>query len=160
MSAAAVAGCACAKCREACKRNPGWFTPAEARRAIEAGFANRLMRDWLEPSTVVGNKERIYVLAPASEGYEGDDAPEIPEYESILEAMFAPPFEKGRCIFFSKDERCEIHDSEFKPIQCRTAFTCRREVLGGNASASNFIVARMWDTDEGREVIAVWEKMK
>lgn len=71
-----VESCTCADCRRGCQRNPGWFTPEEARATIAAGYTSRLMRDWLEPNSRLGNDERIYVLAPASLGSEGEDAPE------------------------------------------------------------------------------------
>lgn len=38
--------CRCPKCVECCERAPGWMTPEEAQRAIDAGRARDLMVDW------------------------------------------------------------------------------------------------------------------
>lgn len=137
--------CDCDRCRQLCTRNPGWFTPAEARAAIDEGYADRMMRDWLEPCEEVGNTMRIYVLAPAAYGYEGGDAREM--------SFFDFDFHKGWCVL-QHNGLCEIHDTMFKPIQCRTAFGCDRD---SDAFVDNYDVARLWDTDEGRDVVAAWE---
>lgn len=148
--------CACDKCRTACLRNPGWFLPEEARAAIRAGYAKRMMRDWLEPSSEAGNDDRIYILAPASEGHEGDDAPDF-DFFSML-TMFTGGFKKGRCVLHTEDGRCEIHSTGFKPFQCRTALLCNRTKITDDDADSNFSVARAWDTDLGRAVVAEWQE--
>lgn len=135
--------CACKKCVELCRRNPGWMTPQEARAAMAAGYAPRMMRDWLEPCAEVGNDARIYVLAPASRDCEGRDAPELD--------LFSCDTEKGRCVLLTREGKCEIHDSGFKPIQCRTALGCQR-----NVGQINYETARLWDNDEGRAAVAEW----
>jgi Fe-S-cluster containining protein len=139
--------CTCEKCVGACEHNPGWMTPQEARAAIRAGLANRLMRDWLEPSDELGNETRVWVLAPASIGCEGEDAPEMPFM------AFYMGWSKGRCTFL-KNGRCEIHDSGFKPIHCRVALACDQEY--NIIAVNNFEVARLWDSDLGRQVIEEW----
>ena len=136
--------CNCSKCRALCSRNPGWPLPAEARAAIEAGYANRYMRDWLEPDEDIGNTDRIFVIAPAARGYGGSDAPEM--------ELFDFNFKKGRCVFFVKNA-CELHASGFKPIQCRMALGCRE-----NECPDNYDIARAWNTVEGREVVELWQK--
>lgn len=145
--------CTCSKCARACEHNPGWMTPDEALAAVEAGHAVRLMLDWLEPSDEVGNEDRIPILCPASEGYEGEDAPEMPE-EDFITLIFSPWF-KGRCTFLTPDSKCEIHDSGFKPLECREALSCNpSKEAAMNLHAQ--VIPRMWDTDEGRRAVSAW----
>ena len=92
-----ASSCSCWRCVQACKDNPGWMTPEEASAAMEARLAHRLMRDWLEPCGEVGNNDRIYVLAPASEGCEGEDAPEG-GIDLLAEIFGGDAWTKGRCM--------------------------------------------------------------
>lgn len=137
--------CHCDDCVGLCYRNPGWMTPAEAMQAMDAGLAHRLMRDWLEPSSKLGNTERLYVLAAASEGCEGRDAPEFD-----FAALFLGYTKKGKCTFLEED-RCSIHDSGFKPKQCRESLGCEN-----GCGPDNYEMARHWDSDEGRAVLDRW----
>ena len=140
--------CSCPKCVEACRHNPGWMTPAEAKLAIAAGYADRLMRDWLEPSDEVGNDERLYVLAPASFFCEGDDAPELDWLELTLGVG------KGQCTFLD-GERCSLHESGFKPRQCREALCCTDPPSGPD----NYEMARLWQGAEGSAVLSEWARL-
>lgn len=144
--------CTCAVCVRCCQSNPGWPTPNEARAAIMAGFAGRYMRDWLEPCNEVGNKDRIYVLAPASIGCEGADAPEM-DIGDIF-SIFTNAWTKGRCNFL-KNGLCEIHDSGFKPRQCRETLACEVND-GGKPASDNYTIARLWNTAKGRSVVTEW----
>ncbi len=122
------------------------MTPAEAIKAIAAGNAKRLMRDWLEPCSEVGNEERIYVLAAASLGCEGYDAPEFDLLDLLMGTC-----KKGPCTFL-KDDRCEIHATEYKPKQCRESLGCEK------SGPDNYEMARLWNTGAGREALARWKK--
>lgn len=148
--------CTCDMCVGARERNPGWFTPEEAMQAIKAGYARRMMRDWYVPDEHVASEhDKIYVLAPASQGFGGTDAPEIPEGLNLVAAMF---WCKGRCTFLNKG-LCEIHDSGFKPLQCRDAFCCDEGTRKYDRSDrdSNVSVAKLWNTEEGRAIVRAWE---
>jgi Fe-S-cluster containining protein len=105
------------------------------------------MKDWLEPSDELGNKERIYMLAPASLGHGGGDAPEI-DFSFIFSYFWS----KGQCTFL-KEGLCEIHDSGFKPIQCRMM-----DCSVPKATPNNYDVARMWNTSEGEEALRIWDE--
>ena len=144
--------CKCPVCIGCCQRNPGWFTPDEARAAIAAGLAGKLMRDWLEPCATVGNEERIYLLAPASVGCEGKDAPEF----SFVQ-MFSMSAHKGPCVLL-KDGLCSIHDSGYKPIQCRLSFACDDAHSKAAGYPDNYAVARIWQSKEGRAVLRAWKR--
>lgn len=140
--------CHCSRCVTLCQRNPGWMTPLEARLAIEAGYASRLMKDWLEPCTELKNEKRIFVLAPASIGYEGREAPDMP-FSAIFTGWC-----KGKCTFLRKG-RCEIHDSAFKPRQCREAYGC----VPNEDCPDNYEMARLWNTRDGRNVVKQWKRV-
>ena len=143
-----VRPCSCGQCVSLCERNPGWMTPAEAIKAIAAGHRNRLMRDWLEPSSEVGNDERLYLLAAASIGCEGGDAPEFEQMDLLMGNC-----SKGQCTFL-KDGRCEIHATDYKPKQCRESLGCE------HSGPDNYEMARLWNTDEGRNALAAWSNIK
>ena len=60
---------------------------------------------------------------------------------------------KGRCTFL-EDDRCSIHDSGFKPKQCRECLGCQK-----HNGPDNYEMARHWDTKEGKEALAVWAEI-
>jgi Fe-S-cluster containining protein len=98
--------CSCNVCLQGCKRRPGWFRPGEAEKAasllglsLQEFFNTKLGVDaWM------GDPD-IYLLAPALVGE--DPGTEYP---------FSP---RGRCIFLTKDNKCEIHAA--KPDECAFA---------------------------------------
>jgi hypothetical protein len=150
-----LASCTCDECVALCVRSPGWMTPAEAGRAIDAGLARSLMRDWLEPSKTLGNRLRIFVLAPAVIGHAGRDAPEM-RLIDLLEALCGGgSWSKGRCGFLSAEGRCGIHDSGFKPVQCRSIVGCV-PMSDAESGPGNYDIARMWNTAAGRAVLRRW----
>jgi Fe-S-cluster containining protein len=126
------APCDCEKCKHECEKVPGWFTPAEATRAIGAGYANRM--------SLVAEKspDIAFALAPSIVGWEGKST----------------AFAFGRCSFLTKEGRCEIHDSGFKPIECRFGYGCRR-------SAPDYpepeAMRALWRTVEGDTAIRLWQ---
>jgi len=144
--------CSCKECARLCERQPGWPTPQEARMAIEAGYADRYMRDWWD------GHEKVYIICPASKDCGGREAPEIPDSDGFLGGFMAiaAGWTKGRCVLL-KDGLCEIHDSGFKPVQCREALGCKA-VDPRDGRSQNEDVMKLWDTDEGREVVKLWEK--
>ncbi len=137
-----LASCTCSACVEACKRFPGWFGLDDAEAALDAGLAKRLMLDFWEEFP-----ENISILSPASEGCEGDDAPDMP--------AFAFGWTKGRCVFLSPEGLCLLHDTPYKPLQCRTMIS--REQPPGEW-IDNRAVRDLWDSDRGRALVARWEK--
>lgn len=140
-----VSACTCDICRDMCKR-PCWPTPGEARGLIELGYASRMMRDyWLMPGTWDEDDEyqdnNIYIICPAERGYEGRGAP------------FWPGL-KG-CVLQTEDGLCLIHESGYKPYEARVA---GHDAINGDRSLHES-TAMMWDSDEGREVVAMWERL-
>lgn len=125
--------CQCNLCRLACQNRPGFPTPQEAQKAIDAGLAGRYMKDWYEE-----DNRNIYMLAPAIRGREG---------------KIAPMWPVGTCNFL-KDGNCEIHFSGFKPQQCRQAYPCKPKSEKGYFENSD--MAKLWDSEEGKLVIINW----
>jgi hypothetical protein len=122
------------------------MTPIEAKAAIAAGLAGKLMLDYLcgEPNT--------YVLCPASVGHEGDRAPNTGELSggrSLLTMMLTPPV-KGRCTLQMADGLCSIHASGFKPRQCRESLGC----IGSDPD--NYAMAEDWNSLEAQALTREW----
>src|SRR5512143_3320363 len=88
--------CACSVCVGYCQR-PGWWTVEEARQAIQAGYASRMMLE-MSPDRAFG------VLAPAFSGCETQFA--------------ANEYAQRGCTFF-KELRCELHGTGLMPLECR-----------------------------------------
>ena len=146
MHAPQDAECSCKMCVSLCHRAPGWFAPDEAREAIKAGLAGRLMLDyWIKVP------DDVYVLAPAAKGCEKDRAPNTEELfggMSFVESMFANP-KKGTCTFL-RDGRCDIHASGMKPLQCRSAMGCKGTGL------DNTDMGKLWDNPEAQALVFEW----
>lgn len=125
--------CDCAFCVSACHSRVGWPLPSEAARLMDDPDvgAKKLMLDWWSGSP------DILVVAPALTGFEADIAPRDP---------------RGRCTFLTNDDRCSIHTSGAKPVECR-----RNQHAGGEQSI-HAAVADAWDSDEGRAVVDRWRK--
>lgn len=143
MNKGTIGSCKCSVCVGACEKNPGWMSPPEAMRAIAAGYGGQLMVDWWEPSANYGNDERIYLLCPASAGHQADMAPEM--------SFFDFSFTKGRCTFL-EDGLCAIHDSGFKPMQCRTMIHDEEQ----SGYASNMEMIRLWDNAEAQRLVVAY----
>ena len=126
--------CTCNKCRKACSYTPGWFMPGEAEKAAE--FLDLSLKDFFDKYLGVDwwvgkGEEDIFVLAPALVGEEtGSEYPGDP---------------KGKCIFFNKDELCDIHP--VKPFECAT-LTCD----GAGSKESHKAVAMAWKKHQNQIV--------
>lgn len=89
-------GCACSKCRECCRREPGWFMPNEIETA--AMFLKMNVENFI----------RTYCEEHLEDG-----------------ALALSPKRKknsGACIFLNKKELCDIHKA--KPYECRKVYGC------------------------------------
>lgn len=139
--------CTCTKCISRCQANPGWMSPEDAEAAIEAGLAQQLMRDWLEPCGELNNDERVFILCPASLGSAGLDAPEA---ESVTEYFMG--WTKGRCVFLAGGW-CQLHATSFKPKQCKETFGC------APVGPSNYDMAKLWDTPKAQALVERWQEL-
>jgi hypothetical protein len=136
--------CNCADCVGACEHRPCWGTPDEIKRIIEAGFGNRLMRDWWEGDfrDDCGLLEgSINMLQPAIVGHEGQRAPLWPN---------------GRCTFLTDDGLCELHAAGLKPSEGKISICSDKAfALTGFRSGKELheAVARTWDNEQARELV-------
>lgn len=89
-------GCSCEKCRECCRREPGWFLPGEI--APAAAFLNLAETEF----------ERKF----CSEHVEGG--------VSVLSPATKPG--TTECVFLGRDGLCKIHP--VKPHECRKVMGC------------------------------------
>lgn len=121
--------CSCEICSKFCCR-PGWWTVEQASKAIEAGYAQRMMLE-IEPKLSFG------VLSPAFKGNEGD--------------LANPLFINNGCSFL-KNNLCELHDTGLKPLECLFAHHQHME-LGMQCHKD---IGAEWNTTAGRSLVKKW----
>lgn len=124
--------CSCELCRSFCRR-PGWWTVEEARKAIDAGYAGRMMLE-MAPDLSFG------VLSPAFYGCENNFA--IQEY-----ARFG-------CNFL-KNGLCELHGTGHMPLECRFCHHAR----SGQGLICHADIEKDWNTPAGQALVAQWGQM-
>lgn len=128
----------CTGCRggvEACESRAGWPIPSEAKKMLDAGLAMRMMLDYWASD---GSLPRTEIVCPAEDDRGGGPAAGI--------------MPGGRCTFL-KDDLCEIHNSGYKPLECRVACCKKRD------SRLHLKVAKTWNNEEGRAVVEEWKKL-
>lgn len=121
--------CSCSICRDYCYR-PGWWTVQEARLAMEAGFADRMMME-ISPDFSFG------VLSPAFKGNEG---------------FFAlQNFSGAGCTFFV-EQKCLLFGKPYQPLECRF---CHHE-RAGYGEKCHHAIEQDWNTSKARRLIQMW----
>ena len=123
--------CSCEICLGYCKR-PGWWTVEQAARAIDAGYANRMMLE-MAPERSFG------VLSPAFKGCEGDFA--------------LDPYADRGCTFL-RENLCELHSTGLQPLECRFCHH-DRPGLGDQCHAD---IEKEWNTPASRGLVVRWSK--
>lgn len=142
--------CSCERCQTMCRR-PCWPVPSDVRALIEAGEGGKLMLDyWVGSFT--SDHDNTYIVCPANSGHEGTAAPEEGSGFGFGFAFMcstgSSPLHKG-CVF-QKDGLCTLHDRGLKPAEGKAAHhALKRPDLHED-------VARHWDTEEGRAIVASW----
>lgn len=121
--------CSCDICKNYCKR-PGWWSVNEAAKAIDAGYAKRMMLE-VAPELTFG------VLSPAFKGCEG----------SFAVNEFA-----GAGCNFLKDGLCELHGTGFQPIEC---LYCHHE-RAGLGERCHEALEKDWATEKGQQLVSKW----
>jgi hypothetical protein len=89
---------------------------------------------------------KVFVLAPAVVGTEGKDAPQVDFLDFLMSGGA-----RGVCTFL-KHDLCELHFTDHKPNQCRTAYGCKP----CDSCPDNREVGMLWHSDIGRTTIARW----
>ena len=123
--------CSCAICLTYCSR-PGWWTVAEAARAMKGGYEKQMMLE-------VSPEQTFGVIAPAFKGCEGFFALE--------------EFAHNGCAFL-KDNRCELHGTNLLPLEC--AFCHHTRI--GQGQKCHMDIEREWDTENGQALVVRWMK--
>ncbi len=121
--------CGCDVCRGYCAR-PGWWTVAEAERAMNAGYARRMMLE-LSPELTFG------VLSPAFRGCEGNYALQI--------------YAGNGCTFLQKG-LCALHGTGLEPLEC---LYCHHERKGLGQACHTALEAD-WRTAAGQKLVLYW----
>jgi hypothetical protein len=124
--------CACDTCLGYCAR-PGWWTVDEAARAIEAGYARRMMLE-MAPEITFG------VLSPAFKGAEVD---------------FATNLHKHRGCTFLTENRCELFGTGVQPLECRFCHHDRP----GQGQECHAAIEKDWNSPRGRALISRWGQL-
>jgi hypothetical protein len=106
---------------------------AEAARAIEKGYAQRMMLE-LAPDRNFG------VLSPAFKGCEG---------------TFASNLYAGRDCTFLVKRRCELYGTGVQPLECRFCHHDRP----GQGSRCHAALEQDWDTPAGIALVRRWGKL-
>jgi len=124
--------CSCSICVSYCRR-PGWWTVEEAARAVDAGYADRMMLE-MSPDRSFG------VLSPAFRG---------------CEVQFATNVYASRGCTFLKEERCELFGSGLTPLECRF---CHHDRLGLGPRC-HADIEKDWNTAAGRALVVRWSNL-
>lgn len=129
---------ACHKGIEMCKRRPCWGTPEQMRQLIQCGFADRLMLNWWEADDNIDHQ--VDIISPATVGDEGG---------------YTSWFPYGDCTFLTDGNLCEPHllHISLKPLE--GAVVCCKKDSG----LLHLKLAQTWDTEEGRNVVKLWESL-
>ncbi len=123
--------CTCTTCTAFCQR-PGWWSVAEAARALEQQLGPRMMLE-VAPDRSFG------VLAPAFYG---------------SEASFAFQKFASRGCNFLVNQRCQLFGSGLQPLECRFCHHARL----GQGPACHAALEQNWDTLAGRRLVRRWCK--
>ena len=124
--------CSCEVCLAYCQR-PGWWTVEQAARAIEAGYARRMMLE-IAPERTFG------VLSPAFYGNEADFASNL--------------YAKRGCNFL-KDNRCELFGTGVQPLECRFCYHDRV----GQGPQCHADLEKDWNTPAGQALVESWGRL-
>lgn len=124
--------CSCPICLGYCQR-PGWWTVAQAARAIEAGYAERMMLE-ISPERAFG------VLSPAFKGNEGNIALQV--------------FAQRGCTFLHEN-RCELFGTGLQPLECRFCHHARK----GRGRKCHADIEQDWHSPDGQKLILKWNEI-
>jgi hypothetical protein len=121
--------CGCDICLRYCIR-PGWWTVEEAARAMQGGYADRMMLEF-SPDRSFG------VLSPAFKGNE---------------MGFATNQAAANGCNFLKENLCELHGTGFQPLECRF---CHHDRVG-LGPVCHADLERDWNTPAGQVLVVSW----
>ncbi len=121
--------CSCKVCQSYCSR-PGWWTVDEAGKALEAGYASRMMLE-ISPDMNFG------VLSPAFRGNE---------------VNYAMQLYSGEGCTFLAGGLCELFGTGLQPLECRF---CHHDRAGLGVKCHHAIELE-WNSEQAKRLIARW----
>ena len=121
--------CSCDVCLSYCVR-PGWWTVEEANRAIDLGYAEKMMLE-VSPEMTFG------VLSPAFKGGEMNFA--------------LQEFSANKCTFL-ENNLCGLFNSGVQPLECRFCHHARV----GEGKKCHDALEKDWNTFRGQKVVKKW----
>lgn len=124
--------CSCDICLAYCQR-PGWWTVEQAAKAIDSGYAHRMMLE-ISPKLTFG------VLSPAFKGNEGNIALQF--------------FARQGCTFL-QENLCELFGTGLQPLECRFCHHTRR----GLGKKCHSEIEKDWHSQKGQKLIAQWNEI-
>ena len=116
-------------CLSYCIR-PGWWSAEEANRAIDLGYADKMMLE-VSPEMTFG------LLSPAFKGCETNFA--------------LQEFSANKCTFL-KNDLCGLFETGVQPLECRF---CHHERVGEGKKCHNAI-EKDWNTFRGQKTVKKW----
>jgi hypothetical protein len=136
--------CSCPSCIDRCTRISGVMSPHEALLAIQAGLAPQLMlvAYWERDDTPTWHLQPLTFLHP-----------EKPAAAVRRDSQHAA----GTCTFLDAAGLCSIHDTPFKPIECRHAYGTGCTTARGLPPCPEYRgKGGLWGTPEAAEAITQW----
>ena len=127
--------CTCDKCVETCKRCPCLPTPKEATALIKAGYGDRL-----------SFREKY-------DDYDDDDSVSVLSMGTT--EIKCGEVWNGTCDFLTKDNLCELHNTELKPLEARGV---RSDDCGKSTPDLHEQVIHLWNSTKGKKVYRNWRK--
>jgi hypothetical protein len=124
--------CTCDICLSYCLR-PGWWTVEQAAKAMDAGYAYRMMLE-ISPELTFG------VLSPAFKGNEGNIALQF--------------FSRHGCTFL-RENLCELFGTGLQPLECRFCHHTRPG-LGRKLHSD---IEKEWYSQKGQKLIIQWNEI-
>lgn len=139
--------CSCPSCVDRCKHISGVMSPREAILAIQAGKAPQLMLVAFWEQTGDTTIQPVWHLQPTT----------------ITQGTFPAPLRidsahaGGRCTFLSRSGLCAIHDTPYKPIECRHAYGKDCPSAVGLPPCPEYRGSKgLWGTNDAQLAISLW----
>lgn len=131
--------CDCDKCKVMCA-NPCWPTPLDAKKLIDAGYADKMNLRRTQVTLDNGNAyEPVWVLSMADKRYQGEFTDQAWNY----------------CIMQDDDGHCKIHDTDLKPLEAILAYHDESDY---DYDLHEWII-ESWCNNEALDLIEEWAEI-
>lgn len=153
-----TAPCSCKNCQSLCRHNPGVFSVEEAKAAIAAGFGPDRM---MICHRTTSDGRSVLVMLPASR-HSRKGVSNVFRVE-LYDMLMGLGLNQGGCRLLTEDGRCSIHDSGFKPIECRLSYSsdCERgrdDEVHEHYERERDAAFDAWAADDAQAMLLAWAK--